>query len=111
MCAVFPCNEKAASDRRKFEPNTAISGKQSYLSAYILYLSTRDRCGLFRCCALSVPCSLGRSSRNRTSSLSVSLGLGIRPVAFCHRPSFCLEYRLSPSKTLRLRYGAIMDGA
>jgi hypothetical protein len=25
-----------------------------------------------------------------------SLGLDIRPVAFCHRPSFCLQYRLSP---------------
>src|SRR5712664_3263821 len=83
-------------DRRKFEPNTAIADKQSYLRAHILYLSTHDRCELFQCCALSVPCSLGRSSRNRTSSLSVSLGLGIRPVAFCHRPSFCLEYRLSP---------------
>src|SRR6266481_2422994 len=86
----------SGSDRRKFEPNTAIADKQSYLRAHILYLSTHDRCELFRCCALSVPCSLGRSSRNRTSSLSVSLGLGIRPVAFCHRPSFCLEYRLSP---------------
>ena len=86
----------SGSDLRKFKPNTAISGKQSHLRAHIVYLSTHDRCELFRCCALSVPCSLRRSSRNRTSSLSVSLGLGIRPVAFCHRPSFCLEYRLSP---------------
>src|SRR5258707_8232038 len=43
------------SDRRKFETNTAISGKQFYLRVHILYLSTRDRCELFQCCALSVP--------------------------------------------------------
>jgi len=75
-----------SSDRRKFEPNTAISGKQFYPEAPTLHLSTRDRCELF------APCSLRRSSRNQTSSQSVSLGLGIRPVAFCHRPFFCLEY-------------------
>jgi hypothetical protein len=57
------------------------------------------------------PCSLRRSSRNQTSSLSVSLGLGIRPVAFSHRPSFVSKMDSRHSKTLQLRYGAIMDGA
>jgi len=34
-------------DRRNFEPNTAISGKQFYTEARTLRLSTRDRCELF----------------------------------------------------------------
>src|SRR6266436_9006222 len=88
----------SGSDRRKFEPNAAIAGKQSYLRAHILYLSTRDRCELFRCCALSAPCSLRRSSRNQASSPSVSLGLGISAGGFLPpaRPFFCLEYGSSP---------------
>jgi hypothetical protein len=94
-----------SSDRRNFEPNAAISGKQFNPKALTLYLSTRDRCELF------APCSLRRSSRNQISSLSVSLGLGVRPVALCHRPSFISSMDPRHSKTLKLRHGAIMDGA
>src|ERR1700676_179877 len=93
LLRLLPCSGRSrnsGSNRRKFEPNTAISGKQFYLRVHILYLSTRDRCELFRCCALSVPCSLRRSSRNRTSSLSVSLGLGISAGGFLP-PAFFLS--------------------
>src|SRR6266436_5009191 len=95
LSAIAPCKPLAkaanrSSDRRKFEPNTAISGKQSYLRAHILYLSTRDRCEPFRCCALSAPCSLRRSSRNQASSPSVSLGLGISAGGFLP-PAFLLS--------------------
>jgi hypothetical protein len=65
-----------SSDRRKFEPNTAISGKQFYLGARTLYLlSMRDRCKLG-----PAPCGPVRSvdhQETQTSSLSVSLGLDI----------------------------------
>jgi len=108
-CSGVPGN--SGSDRRKFETSTAISGKQFYLRVHILYLSTRDRCELFQCCALSVPCSLRRSSRNQTSSLSVSLGLGISAGGFPPPAFFVTSMHPRHSKILRLRYGAIMDGA
>src|SRR6267378_3161431 len=92
-----------SSDRSKFEPNTAIADKQSYLRAHILYLSTHDRCELFRCCALSAPCSLRRSSRNQASSPSVSLGLGISAGGFATGLSFVSSMVPRHSKTLRLR--------
>jgi hypothetical protein len=92
-------------DRRNFEPNTAISGKHFYLRARTLRLSSAIDASYF------APCSLRRSSRNQTSSLSVSLGLGVRPVALCRRPSFISSMHPRHSKTLKLRYGAIMDGA
>jgi hypothetical protein len=37
-----------SSNRRKLEPNTAISRKQFYLKAHTLYLSAQDRCELIR---------------------------------------------------------------
>ena len=115
MCAVFPCNGKAASDRRKsdrrkFEPNTAISGKQSYLRAYILYLSTRDRCGLFRCCALRP--LLAWSIIAKTDLLPAGFA-GLRHLGrwLCHRPFFCFEYGSSPFQDAEVALWSIMGGA
>ena len=71
-----------SSDRRNFEPNAAISGKQFYPEARTPRLSTRDRCELF--CPL-----LASSIITKPDLLPVgSLGLGGWPVALCHRPSF-----------------------
>ena len=44
------CGMTRSSDRRNFEPNAAISGKQFYLKARTIHLSTRDRRELFRAC-------------------------------------------------------------
>jgi hypothetical protein len=74
------------SDRRNFEPNAAISGKQFYPEARIRRLSTRDRCELF--CPLLVWSIITKPDLLRIGfAWPRRLAGGSLPPAF-----FCLDY-------------------